>query len=96
MDSHARRVAITGGSGYIGSRLIERLGGDASVARILVLDVRPLPRAYGPKVVYLQRDITEPIDDVLREHEIDVVVHLAFILKAGHNRVAIRPDHQQD
>ena len=90
MDSPARRVAITGGSGYIGTRLIEQMEGDPSVARILILDVRPLPRSYGPKVVYLQRDITDPIDDVLSEHEIDVVVHLAFILKAGHNRVAIR------
>ena len=45
------RYVVTGGSGYIGSRLVERLAERDDTERVLICDVRP-PRAYRPKVEY--------------------------------------------
>ena len=37
------RVAVTGASGYIGSRLLERLNADPDVEAIVAIDHNPLP-----------------------------------------------------
>ena len=39
------RYVITGGSGYIGSRLVERLSEREDTERIVICDVRP-PRSF--------------------------------------------------
>ena len=90
MSNRAKRIAITGGAGYIGTRMIGRLEGEPAVERILAIDIRPLPKMYSSKVVYRRLDVTMPLVDALREHDIDVLLHLAFILEPGHDRAAIR------
>ena len=77
------RVAVTGASGYIGGRLIERLGGQGvrkGRPYVLATDVRE-PRAdWGDNVEFVQRDICQPLGDLLSSRRIDAVAHLAFIL----------------
>ena len=77
-------MAVTGASGYIGGRLIERLGGQgARKGRpyVLATDVRE-PRAdWGDNVEFVQRDIRHPLGDLLSSRRIDAVAHLAFILE---------------
>ena len=68
-------------------RSLERQEG---IEGILAIDVRSLDRTYTPKVVFQQYDVTQPMSDLLAEHRIDAVVHLAFVLAPGHNRSAIR------
>jgi UDP-glucose 4-epimerase len=81
-------VAVTGAAGYIGRKLVARLAAQESIQRIVATDIRPLA-ASGPKVVFLQQDITEPLEQAFRENGVQAVVHLAFVLRQGRDRRAI-------
>jgi UDP-glucose 4-epimerase len=80
------RYLITGGSGYIGSRLVSRLSEREDVERILICDVRP-PPVYRPGVAYRAMDVTDAaaVSAVVGEERPDVVVHLAFVLNPIHD-----------
>ena len=76
------RYLITGGSGYIGSRLTEILAARDETETIVSLDVRPPSRpASGPKFVRGDvRDYSRMRELVDREQP-DALVHLAFVFK---------------
>jgi UDP-glucose 4-epimerase len=80
------RYLITGGSGYIGSRLVERLAQRENVERILICDVRP-PRAFRPKVEFEQLDVTDKsrVRELVEREKPDVLIHLAFLLNPIHD-----------
>ncbi len=80
------RYVVTGGSGYIGSRLVERLAERDDTERVLICDVRP-PRAYRPKVEYRHLDVRDATAarDVLAAERPDALVHLAFVLNPIHD-----------
>jgi UDP-glucose 4-epimerase len=75
------RYLITGGSGYIGGRLIDELSGRDETELIVDVDVKPPPRRW-PKTEYVKGDVRDraAIKGLLESHEIDALVHLAFIL----------------
>ncbi|GIW73146.1 MAG: NAD-dependent epimerase [Planctomycetota bacterium] len=75
------RVLITGGSGYIGSRLLEVLVQEPELEEAIVLDIRP-PRAMLPKVRFVKRSVTEDLTDLTadRGRPVDAVLHLAWVL----------------
>src|SRR3954452_23273194 len=75
------RYLITGGSGYIGSRLIEILGPRDETERIVNVDVRPpaRPTEAAEFVLGDVRDHTA-MRELLDRESIDALVHLAFIL----------------
>jgi UDP-glucose 4-epimerase len=75
------RYLITGGSGYIGGRLTEVLSGRDETEQVIDVDLRPPARRW-PKTEYVHQDIRDrsAIRDLLSRHEIDAVVHLAFVL----------------
>jgi len=80
------RVAITGASGYLGSRLIERLEGCETVSYILATDIRPPGVPYGERTDFVRLDVTEPFPTLLAQHDIDAVIHLAYVLNPGRRR----------
>ncbi len=80
-----RNVAVTGASGLIGQRLLERLTGDPEVERVIVLDIRR-PGVDSPKITYLEKDVSVPFEGLLQEFSIDAAFHLAFILNPIHDR----------
>ena len=82
----AVRYLITGGSGYIGSRLVERLAARDEVERILICDVRP-PRVYRPGVAHRSVDVRDApaVRSAVADERPDVVVHLAFVLNPIHD-----------
>ena len=90
MAESIRRVALTGAAGYIGSRLLHRLERETAIEHILAIDVRPLSGHSSPRVEYRRHDVTVPMTDLLAEHRIDAVVHLAFVLRPDRDRAAIR------
>ena len=75
------RYLITGGSGYIGTRLTEVLGMREETERIVNVDVRP-PRVAGESYSYARGDVRDhaALRSLLERDEIDCLVHLAFLL----------------
>ena len=75
------RYLVTGGSGYIGGRLVERLGEREDTERILIADVRP-PHSFRPRTEWAELDVRDAAAtrDVIARERPDVLVHLAFVL----------------
>ena len=85
-DSARRSVLVTGAGGYIGREVMRHLAGTSGlVARLVALDVREPSKADRLEGVdYVTGDVRDPaIADVLRQYEIDTVVHLATIVTPG-------------
>ena len=77
----ASSIAITGGSGNLGQRLLPMLHGK----RVLGLDMRAPAGELPPSFTFEHLDLgKEPSCDAMirlfREHRVDTVVHLAFVL----------------
>lgn len=77
-------IMITGASGYIGQQLARDLSRNVAVRKIVGLDIRP-PRENISKFIFIRRDVREPVNDLFKDHHIDVVIHTAFILPPIHN-----------
>jgi len=73
-------IAITGISGYVGTKLLKHLDGIDEVQKIIGIDTRE-PEFSSAKLRFYRRDIREPLDELFEENRIDTAVHLAFILR---------------
>src|SRR5436853_253966 len=84
------RYVVTGGSGYIGTRLIAALLERSDTERVFVADVRP-PRIFTQQVDYAALDVRHAARVMLTlQHErADVVVHLAGALDPNGDRQAM-------
>jgi nucleoside-diphosphate-sugar epimerase len=72
------KVAVTGASGYIATRLIETLLADDRIERVVGFDVRP-PEILSDRFVFDNVDVRTPSLEA-RLAGVDVLVHLAFIM----------------
>src|SRR5438094_9451933 len=84
------RYVVTGGSGYIGSRLIARLAERDETERIVISDIRP-PSETHPKVAYERLDVRDAqrCRELLARERPDSLVHLAFVLNPMHDQNAM-------
>lgn len=80
------RYLITGGSGYIGSRLTEILAARDDVEEIIALDVRP-PASPQAKTTFVRGDVRDAgaIRELLERERPDALIHLAFVLNPTHD-----------
>jgi UDP-glucose 4-epimerase len=80
------RYVITGGSGYIGSRLVDLLERRDDTEKIVICDVAP-PKGYRPHTQFERLDVRDraSVHSVLERERPDVLVHLAFILNPSHD-----------
>jgi UDP-glucose 4-epimerase len=80
------RYVITGGSGYIGSRLVDLLERRDDTEKIVICDVAP-PKGYRPHTEFERLDVRDraAVRGVLDRVRPDVLVHLAFILNPSHD-----------
>jgi UDP-glucose 4-epimerase len=79
-------VLITGAGGYLGRLCLRRLmASPEGLRRVVALDLRDVPADDRlPTVHYERADIRDPeLPKILRQHEIETVVHLAFIVTPG-------------
>jgi nucleoside-diphosphate-sugar epimerase/putative sterol carrier protein len=72
------KVAVTGGSGQLGTLVVRRLLGDRSVGEVVSLDLRP-PAVAGAKLRVVYADVREP-DFERHLQGCDALVHLAFVV----------------
>jgi UDP-glucose 4-epimerase len=72
------RVAVTGGSGQLGTLVLKRLCADRAVKRVISLDVRP-PAAVSGKLEAVHADVRDP---TLGRHleGCDALFHFAFVV----------------
>ncbi|MGM0451991.1 MAG: SDR family oxidoreductase [Thermodesulfobacteriota bacterium] len=76
-----KNILITGSSGYLGIQLMKRLTGRDEVDRIVGVDIRP-PAARAEKFTFYRADIRDSgLARVMADHQIDTVVHLAFVVQ---------------
>ncbi|MDP6454343.1 MAG: NAD-dependent epimerase/dehydratase family protein [SAR202 cluster bacterium] len=89
MSEPPGRILLTGACGYLASRIIQRLESMAEVDYILATDIRP-PRVEfsTEKTEFHTLDVCEPFPDLLKEHDVESVVHLAYVMNPGHDRDA--------
>jgi UDP-glucose 4-epimerase len=80
------RYLITGGAGYIGSRLVDFLSRREDTEKIVVCDVAS-PQAYVPKTEFERVDVRDRdgVRATLERARPDALVHLAFILNPSHD-----------
>ena len=81
------RYLITGGSGYIGTRLVELLSRREDTEKIVICDVAPPKGGYRPKTEFERVDVRDrgAVHSALQRANPDVLVHLAFILNPSHD-----------
>jgi len=81
------RYLITGGSGYIGTRLVELLSRREDTEKIVICDVVPPRGGYRPKTEFERVDVRDrgAVHSALQRANPDVLVHLAFILNPSHD-----------
>lgn len=73
------KIIVTGGSGFIGSHLLNKIINSKKNVKILVLDIKP-PRVTHRNIEYIYCDIREPIDLSLNDNY-DTCYHLAALCK---------------
>lgn len=79
-----KRIAITGVSGYIGTRLLSRLETLDTVQRIVGVDIQA-PKGSSSKLMFYRQDILQPFSRIFTESEVDSAIHLAFVLMPSHD-----------
>lgn len=70
------RVLITGATGFIGSRLVQRLADEHEIYAL----VRTLPATRHPKVQYIHQDLRLPLDYAQLPRRVDAVIHQAALI----------------
>lgn len=80
----AESVAITGVSGYLGTRLLSLLEKDPLISKIIGIDLKP-PKGSFSKLSFYGLDINAPLDQIFKIHHVNVVIHLVFIVDPIHD-----------
>lgn len=95
MAQQGRVVAVTGASGYIGTKLLERLEQEPSIRKLVAFDVAPLPLPVHNITVY-RKNVSGPIEDELNDQSATTLVHLAFNARRGANRREVAEIHEEN
>jgi nucleoside-diphosphate-sugar epimerase len=77
MPSHAGRILVTGGGGFLGRHLVDRLRGDGLRVRLLDVAARPA-WADGAEVEHVRADVRDRTAVASALDGVDAVVHAAF------------------
>ncbi|MGI8856653.1 MAG: SDR family oxidoreductase [Thermomicrobiales bacterium] len=74
-------ILVTGGTGYVGARLVQRLVEQGREVRLLVRDIPTARRAFPAGVAFAQGDVTAPETLPAALGGVDAVIHLVAIIR---------------
>ena len=80
-----KNIFITGVSGYIGMKIARALADCPQVEKIVGIDVNA-PRNVPERLMFIKRDVREPMLDLLTKHQADTVIHAAYVLPPIHDK----------
>ena len=95
MAQQGKIVAVTGASGYVGTKLLERLEQEPGVRKVVAFDVNPLPLPVH-NISFYRKNVSENIEDELNEQGATTLVHLAFNAHRGANRREVTAVHDEN
>jgi UDP-glucose 4-epimerase len=95
MAQQGKTVAVTGASGYVGTKLLEKLEQEASLRKLVAFDINSLPLPVH-NIAFYRKDVSEPIEDELNDQAVTTLVHLAFNARRGANRREITEIHNEN
>jgi sterol-4alpha-carboxylate 3-dehydrogenase (decarboxylating) len=78
-------ILVTGGSGFLGRGIVERISNKHPEWKISILDIQPPPSTLEKRIVqYIETDITsrESVNNAFVDYSPDLVVHTAGIVPA--------------
>jgi uncharacterized protein YbjT (DUF2867 family) len=80
------RILVTGATGYIGGRLVDRLVGRGHTVRVLVRDARRLRgRSWADRVEIREGDLFDPASLAGTIDGVDVAYYLVHAMDGGHD-----------
>ncbi len=79
-----KHIFITGISGYIGTRIAQALLPHGQVKHVVGIDIQE-PSFSHPNLTFIRQDVREPVRDLLEAHDIDTIVHTAYVLAPNHD-----------
>ena len=82
------RIAVTGSAGYLGGATVSALCARPEVELVAGIDLAPTePRPrQSRRLISITRDIRTSLLDILRDFDIEAVVHLAFLLRPARDK----------
>ncbi len=74
-------ILVTGGTGYVGQRLVEKLRARSAPVRLLVRDLKRSQKYAGGNITLVQGDVTEPATLAAALEGVDTIIHLVAIIR---------------
>lgn len=90
-----RTVLVTGGAGFLGTVIVEKLLGLTPQVRIIVLDKVVSEQQYSPQIHFYHADITvlEEVAKVFKATDPDAVLHTAGLIPSLSERYQRRQEN---
>ena len=79
-------ILVTGGTGYVGSRLVQKLVEQGQEARLLVRDEAAARHSFPSGVTFARGDVTEPASLPAALAGVTAVIHLVAIIRERSGR----------
>ena len=79
-----KNVFITGVSGFIGQRIVERFSNREDIGEIIGIDIFD-PPCYQDKMTFIKHDVRDDMTPVMSRYKIDWAVHAAFVISVIHD-----------
>jgi UDP-glucose 4-epimerase len=79
-----KNVFITGVSGYIGQRIVERFSSREDIGEIIGIDIFD-PPCYRNRMTFIKHNVRDDMISVMSRYHIDWAIHAAYVISVIHD-----------